>query len=238
MIGATRDDGQGDGFGAAYVFSLVSPELTPVAHAGPDQIVRVGTPVTVDGTASSDPGGLPLTYVWTIVQAPAGSTAFLTTPTASIASFTPDLAGDYGLQLIVTNNAGLASAPDSVTITATHIADPPVGLSDSEEPGSVLVFPKFLSGTTAHGEPRSEFEIGITCPRDPDGGPGVCAEGFKVKLRAHWVCPGSQDPVQKYICKETNFDLTSTVNGTIVINPANVGHVTQRVPPPPVRRAT
>src|SRR5262245_22309870 len=109
----------------------------------------------------------------------------------------------------------------------------PVGLSDSEQPGSVLVFPKFLAGTTSRGEPKSEFEIGITCPKGPEGGPGLCAEGTRVKLRAHWVCPGSQDPAQKYICDETNFDLVSTVTGTIVINPANVGHFTQRVPRPP-----
>src|SRR5262245_32137531 len=108
----------------------------------------------------------------------------------------------------------------------------PVGLSDAQQPGSVLVFPKFLAGTTAHGEPKSAFEIGITCPKGPEGGPGICAEGTRVKLRAHWVCPGSQDPAEKYICEETNFDLTSTVTGTIVINPANVGHVTQRVPLP------
>src|SRR5262245_64798713 len=80
----------------------------------------------------------------------------------------------------------------------------PVGLSDSQEPGSVLVFPKFLAGTTADGEPRSAFEIGITCPQNQPT-PGVCAEGTKVKLRAHWVCPGSQDPVNKYIFEETNL---------------------------------
>src|SRR5262245_20525722 len=109
----------------------------------------------------------------------------------------------------------------------------PVGLSDAQQPGSVLVFPKFLAGTTADGEPRSAFEIGITCPKGPEGGPGLCAEGTRVKLRAHWVCPGSQDPAEKYICDETNFDLVSTVTGTIVINPANAGHFTQRVPLPP-----
>jgi hypothetical protein len=104
-------------------------------------------------------------------------------------------------------------------------------LADSQEPGSVLVFPKFLTGTLG-GEPRSEFEIGITCPKTAEGTPGVCIEGTKVKLRAHWVCPGSQDPIQKYICEETDFDLTSTVTGTIVINPANVGDITQKVPLP------
>jgi hypothetical protein len=120
-------------------------------------------------------------------------------------------------------------------------------LSDSQEPGSVLVFPKFLAGTTANGdgttangdgttadgEPRSSFEIGITCPKNADGTPGLCDEGTSVKLRAHWVCPGSQDLAEKFICKETNFDLFGTVTGTIVINPANAGHVTQTVPAPP-----
>ena len=90
----------------------------------------------------------------------------------------------------------------------------------------------FWPGRRRTGSRRSEFEIGITCPRGPEGGPGLCAEGTEVKLRAHWVCPGSQDPVNKYICEETNFDLRSTVTGTIVINPANVGHFTQRVPLP------
>jgi hypothetical protein len=105
-------------------------------------------------------------------------------------------------------------------------------LSDAQEPGSVLVFPKFLAGTTPKGQPKSEFVIGITCPKNPHGTLGVCAEGTKVKLEANWVCPGSQDPAQKLICKVTDFNLTSTVFGTIVINPANVGPATQRVPGP------
>lgn len=90
-----------------------------------------------------------------------------------------------------------------------------------------------MTGTVASGEPRSEFEIGITCPKNPDGTPGTCEEDFDVKLRAHWVCPGDQDPVRKYICQETNFDLRSTVTGTIRINPNNIERFfTNRVPVP------
>jgi hypothetical protein len=91
-------------------------------------------------------------------------------------------------------------------------------LADSQEPGSVLVFPKFLTGKV-DGEPRSEFEIGITCPKNLDGSPGVCEQETDVKLRAHWVCPGGQEYADKHICAETNFDLKSTVFGTIRINP-------------------
>jgi PKD repeat protein len=58
-----------------------------------------------------------LTYQWTL-SAPAGSTAVLATPTAVAASFTADLAGAYTATLIVTDDEGIASPADSVTITA------------------------------------------------------------------------------------------------------------------------
>jgi hypothetical protein len=96
-------------------------------------------------------------------------------------------------------------------------------LSDSEEPGSVIVFPKFISGRTAAGEPRSEFEISVVCPKNLDGTPGICVEGTRVKLRAHWVCPGNQDFNGKFICRETDFALFTTIFGTVTFNPANVG---------------
>src|ERR1700757_5160959 len=49
-------------------------------------------------------------------------------------------------------------------------------LLDSQEPGSVIVFPKFLTGTLVVDGvtlPATEIEVGIVCPR---GAPffGVC----------------------------------------------------------------
>jgi hypothetical protein len=49
----------------------------------------------------------------------------------------------------------------------------PTTLSDSQEPGSVIVFPKFLQGTVslnADGPPAplapiTELEIGVVCPK-------------------------------------------------------------------------
>ena len=94
-------------------------------------------------------------------------------------------------------------------------------LYNSEEPGSVIVFPKFINGTF-RGEPNSFFEISVVCPvRNADGS---CAliEGSVVKLRAHWVCPGEQSVQDKFICRETDFDLFTTVFGTLVFSPSNV----------------
>jgi hypothetical protein len=100
----------------------------------------------------------------------------------------------------------------------------PRELYNSEVPGSVIVFPKFINGTTTSGEPRSEFEISVNCP-DKDPMTGFCRipEGTRVKLRAHWVCPADQKFNNKFICKETDFDLFTTVYGTVVFSPANTG---------------
>src|SRR5687767_7236574 len=78
-----------------------------------------------------------------------------------------------------------------------------VQLYNSETPGSVIVFPKFINGTTASGEPRSEFEISVNCPSRDANGFCPFAEGTRVKLRAHWVCPSDQQFPNKFICKET-----------------------------------
>jgi hypothetical protein len=108
-------------------------------------------------------------------------------------------------------------------LLALGLATPAVAqLYNSEVPGSVIVFPKFIDGTK-NGEPNSQFEISVVCPVRTAGGSCVFPEGFRVKLKAHWVCPADQTFEHKYICKETDFDLYTTVFGTIVFSPANTG---------------
>jgi hypothetical protein len=111
----------------AYEFAVqeAPANQAPQAYAGPDQTVASATaPVTLNGTGSSDPNaGQTLTYAWT---APAGIT--LSNATAASPTFTaPTLAVGAANQtltfsLIVTDNLGLASTADSVTITVV----PPV----------------------------------------------------------------------------------------------------------------
>lgn len=89
----------------------------PTADAGEDQTVTVGTRVELDGSGSSDPEGDSLSYSWSFISMPDGSSAQLGRTTIASPKFTADVAGTYSLQLIV-NDGTQDSAADSVTITA------------------------------------------------------------------------------------------------------------------------
>jgi uncharacterized membrane protein len=96
--------------------------LAPEADAGPNQAVVVGDTVFLDGMGSTDMNMDMLSYLWSFVGTPAGSSSILITPTAISPNFVPDLAGDYSVQLIV-NDGLVNSPPDTVVITVIDMAD-------------------------------------------------------------------------------------------------------------------
>jgi hypothetical protein len=91
-------------------------------------------------------------------------------------------------------------------------------LNDPTEPGSVIVFPKFIRGNVTvdglPGQPRSEFAVGITCPPNT----GLCAEKVTYKIKFHWVCGTDENPLSSFICREQNFEAFVTMNGKIIFN--------------------
>ena len=115
--------GGGGKQGAAPASAIQAPIQAPIANAGPNQVVSSGATVALDGSASSDSAGLPLSHAWT---APAGIT--LSAPSAVRPTFTaPTLApGAPPVVLtftLVVNNGSVSSSPASVTITVNA---PPV----------------------------------------------------------------------------------------------------------------
>ena len=96
------------------VFTYNQP---PIADAGLDQTVVAGNVAILDGSASYDPDGDPLTYYWSIDSQPQGASATLSEADTIAASLTTDMPGEYIVQLIV-NDGNVASDPDSTTITA------------------------------------------------------------------------------------------------------------------------
>lgn len=105
----------------------------PVAQAGFDRTVARGARVVLDASASVDPEGFPLAYMWTLVSGPAGSTAALQSPTSALAEFTADVPGAYAVRLQVSDGVN-GPATDEVVITCANQA--PVARAGADREGS------------------------------------------------------------------------------------------------------
>ncbi|MBW1953820.1 MAG: PKD domain-containing protein [Deltaproteobacteria bacterium] len=106
---------------AIYAYTFGPPaNQPPTADAGADQTTKLGVSVTLDGTGSTDPDGDSLTYSWKVVEKPEGSNPTLAAANTSTPTFTPDMPGDYKIELVVTDAYGLASNPDYVIVSSLN----------------------------------------------------------------------------------------------------------------------
>ena len=81
-------------------------------NAGGGYSVTQGATLTLNTATPGDvcvSGGAAPTMQWSLTAVPAGSNAVLSGATGSSPSFTADLAGTYGVQLVITDNGGNAS---------------------------------------------------------------------------------------------------------------------------------
>ncbi|WP_242361909.1 MULTISPECIES: Ig-like domain-containing protein [Anaeromyxobacter] len=120
----------------------------PVAEAGPARAVnRTATPtvwpsVATQASATDVNGDTTFTWAWAVVDTPTGSAVTagsLTGADTASASFTPDLLGDYVLQVTVCDRPG-ACTSDTVTVTAyPHIQDLGHEVRDAEYAAGKIV---------------------------------------------------------------------------------------------------
>ena len=125
---------------------VTTTNSAPIANAGTDQSVAVGSVVTLDGTGSQDADGDPLTYLWTLVSVPPGSAAALSDPTAVHPAFVADRSGTYTARLVV-NDGHVDSAADSVAISTFNSAPVANAGADQTAPVGTLVT---LDGSGSH----------------------------------------------------------------------------------------
>jgi hypothetical protein len=112
------NDGHSDSLSGTV---LISTESTPpVADAGPAQSGVVGQQIVLNGSASSDVDGQPLTFAWEIVSAPFGSSTQLDDPTSVSPAFGIDVAGTYVITLAVSD--GLSEDQDTAIVTTVNSA--------------------------------------------------------------------------------------------------------------------
>ena len=110
---------------APSTVAITGANTAAVANAGPDQSVSVGATVTLNGSGSTDVDGDPLTYNWSIISAPIGSTAVLSNQSAVMPTFVANVAGSYVIQLVV-NDTFVTSVADTVVISVGSSNLPPV----------------------------------------------------------------------------------------------------------------
>lgn len=129
--------------GLIYKLHVVSDICTeegenqaPIAHAGPDQLIDTAG-VILDGSGSTDADGTIVTYTWTQVSGPT-----TVNPADSATSGAGALVnGTYVFQLVVTDDDGAVSAPDTVTITVDIEEEEtkPVCSDNSDNDGDGLI---------------------------------------------------------------------------------------------------
>jgi hypothetical protein len=116
------------------VFKYTQQHVRPKANAGPDGTGVVGQPVNLDGSASFDYDGNPLTYAWSKTSGP---TAEIKNPTAVKTTFVASEVGDAVFSLSV--NDGFESDTASVTYKITAPAaddDASPADDDNDDEGS------------------------------------------------------------------------------------------------------
>ena len=116
----------------------------PVAVAGDDQSVTLGTTVQLDATGSSvcETTAGTETYTWSFTQVPPGSAvddsalSDNATTTATTPLFLPDVTGDFVLTLVVEDGNGPSSA-DYVVVSVLSGDEPPVADCGPDLTGTV-----------------------------------------------------------------------------------------------------
>jgi hypothetical protein len=177
----------------------------PVADAGASQSVTAGSPVQLDGGASRDADGDPLTFAWSLTTLPVGSSAVLTGADLVSPSFVPDLPGTYIAQLIVSDGR-LGSLPATVVITVSAANRKPVAIAEA------------IPTQTAVG---SSVVLKGSASSDPDGDPLTWS--WSIALRP----AGSNASIVSPTAPETSFvpDVPGTYTIQLIVRDGKVDSV-------------
>ena len=144
---------------------LADNNTPPIADAGhsADRTVNEGSLVTLDGSASHDPDGNPITFAWTQMSGPPVQ---LSTPNQATSSFTApsNLQADttISFKLTVADSSGLSNF-DTVSILVRHTATPP--------PPPTETAPIAVVGPDQTLNESSVVTLDGSASHDPDGDP-------------------------------------------------------------------
>ncbi|HEX7114102.1 MAG TPA: PKD domain-containing protein [Steroidobacter sp.] len=119
VVQLTASDAEAESEPDTVAISTVNSR--PVAQAEPSIKALVGESVVLDGSASADADGDALSFSWSLLHVPLGSTAQLEGRDTPRPSFVPDAAGLYVVQLIVSD--GPANSDPAITRVTAMVRD-------------------------------------------------------------------------------------------------------------------
>jgi len=126
----TVSDGQFSSADTVLVnYRLNEPPMADASLSIPNGIAGRAA-LQLSAAASTDPNGDPLTYLWEVVAAPAGSPWTLTSADTSLATISADDAGDYTVKL--TASDGVLTGTDTIVLTFAENQAPTADPSLSE----------------------------------------------------------------------------------------------------------
>ena len=152
-----------------FEFTVAGDNEAPAADAGPDRLVEcagpAGSAVVLDGSASADPEGDPMTYTWTGPFPEGGGVVTGASPTVTLPL------GPSTVSLVVSDGQA-ESAPDQATITVgVHADGMKSPLASMAAEGDPVPMPArdFRRGSTL------PLKLGLACGATPLAGSQVTA---------------------------------------------------------------
>jgi len=131
-LGGPDDTGIGDPIDTA---DTAEDNLAPVADAGPDQTGTLGDVIQLDGSASYDPDGDEVGFLWEMSVRPADSNSTLINFRRADPEFYADRAGTYTIQLTVDD--AVLTAVDEVDVFIEAPNEVPVADAGPDQTVSV-----------------------------------------------------------------------------------------------------
>ena len=105
------------------VLAAEAQNQPPTANAGPDQSVAAGATCILEGSNSSDSDGTIVSYSWRKVSGPTIALANANQAVASFIAPSESTIQTLVFELTVTDDDGVTSAPDTVTVTVAAVPD-------------------------------------------------------------------------------------------------------------------